>query len=131
MAQIRTMTQDLERIGTRADALAKGAGPQVREENRAQARLMQDMATALGASAREQQRAAQRLQDMLQEQDRLRDQSRDRDRDQDRLRDQQRDMDRDMDRIREHLKSTTDDMSETLQLMERIQERLRVDTSTR
>lgn len=130
MAQIRTMTQDLQRIRTRADTLAQRAGQQVREENRAQARLVQDMATALGASAREQERAAQRLQDMLQEQDRRRDQQRDRVGDQDRLREQQRDMDRDMDRVREHLKSTTDSMGDTLQLMERIHERLRVDTST-
>lgn len=117
MDRLRTMTEESTRIRTRAEELAQAFGrPQARVEDRTQLRLMQEMATAVGAAAREHERLARGLHDMIQERDRLQDQDRDRD----------RQMDRDMDRIREHLHSMTGSMSETLKLMERMSDRLRV-----
>jgi hypothetical protein len=121
MEQLRAMAEETTRIRTRAERLAGAlAQEQVRTEHRGQIRVMQEMATAAHAAVRDHERLAGSLRDLIQERDRVRDQDRDRD----------REMDRDTDRIRNRLQDATDGMNETLQLMERMHDRLRADRPT-
>jgi hypothetical protein len=82
----------------------------VREQNRDQLRLLQQLCDQVGVQARETKRTMDQLHQMLQDRTLLQD----------------RDMQQDMDRLRLHSTQVGDGMQEMLNAIDRIQTRLRV-----
>jgi hypothetical protein len=103
--------------GNRRGELSKQLTQQqqkLQTQDRERQRLVQQMCDSLQARAQETRRSMERVNQMLQDQTLTRD----------------REMTRDMDQLREHLHASSSNLQETLQTLERIQERLRTRTTT-
>lgn len=110
MVQMQDMVQRMTQLQQRAHQLAQGLQQQT--QNRAQMteqhRLMVGTANALDQNAQQLRTLAERAQDMIRSRDFQRDQ----------------DMQRDMDRLRQHLNTMATALDGSLQVMERLQQRL-------
>lgn len=110
MAQMQETVQRMTQLQQRAHQLAQGTQQQLQARARVteQERLMLRTCEALDQQAQQMKGLAERTQDMIRSRDFQRD----------------RDMQRDMDRLRQHLNTMASELDGSLQLMERLQQRL-------